>query len=86
MNQQIEVFLKQERDFRFAIDFGGGIPVLHGDETLPRGSGIAPTSVQLLAAAVENCLSDRLFFTLQKFKQDAQGIATKVSATVGRNT
>jgi len=24
--------LKQKQDFRFAIDFGAGIPVLHGDE------------------------------------------------------
>lgn len=85
MNQPIEVLLKQEQDFRFAIDFGGGIPVLHGDEASPLGGGTGPTPVQLLAAAVGNCLSDSLFFALKKFKQDAQGIATKVSATVGRN-
>jgi uncharacterized OsmC-like protein len=41
--------------------------------------------VQLLAAAVGNCLSDSLFFALKKFRQDAQGITTKVSASVGRN-
>jgi uncharacterized OsmC-like protein len=85
MSQGIEVVLKQEQDFRFAIDFGGGLPVLHGDEAPPLGGGTGPTPVQLLAAAVGNCLSDSLFFALKKFKQDAQGITTKVSAVVGRN-
>jgi uncharacterized OsmC-like protein len=86
MNESIEVVLKQEKDFRFAIDFGGAIPVLHGDEALPLGGGTGPTPVQLLAAAVGNCLSDSLFFALKKFKQNAQGITTKVTPTVGRNT
>ncbi len=85
MNEAIEVFLKQEKDFRFAIDFGTGIPLLHGDEAFPLGGGIGPTPVQLLAAAVGNCLSDSLIFALKKFKQDAQGITTKVYSTVGRN-
>lgn len=29
--------------------------------------------------------SDSLYFALKKFKQDAQGITTKASASVGRN-
>jgi len=41
--------------------------------------------VQLLAAAVGNCLSDSFFFALKKFKPDAKSIAARVSATVGRN-
>jgi uncharacterized OsmC-like protein len=85
MSNEIEVTLKQEKDFRFAIDFGGAISVLHGDEAPPLGGGTGPTPVQLLAAAVGNCLSDSLHFALKKFKQDAQGIATKISPTVGRN-
>ncbi len=85
MSQGIEVVLKQEQDFRFTIDFGGGLPVLHGDEAPPLGGGTGPTPLHLLAAAVGNCLSDSLFFALKKFKQDAQGIATRVSASVGRN-
>ncbi len=86
MSNEIEVTLKQEKDFRFAIEFGGGMPVLHGDEAPPLGGGTGPTPVQLLTAAVGNCLSDSLHFALKKFKQDAQGITTKVSPTVGRNT
>ena len=85
MSQGIEVVLTQEQDFRFAIDFGAGLPVLHGDEAPPLGGGTGPTPLHLLAAAVGNCLSDSLFFALKKFKQDAQGINTRVSASVGRN-
>ena len=85
MSHAIEVNLKQERDYRFAIEFGPGVPVLHGDEAPPLGAGSGPTPVQLLAAAVGNCLSDSLYFALAKFKQDPQGIATKVSATIDRN-
>lgn len=85
MSHEIEVVLTQEKDFRFAIRFGEGIPALHGDEAPPLGGGTGPTPVQLLAAAVGNCLSDSLFFALNKFKQDAQGISTRVSPSVGRN-
>ena len=85
MSNEIDVVLKQEKDFRFAIDFGGGKSVLYGDEAPPLGGGTGPTPVQLLAAAVGNCLSDSLHFALKKFKQDAQGITTTVSPDVGRN-
>lgn len=86
MPEQNTIVLKQEQDFRFTIDFGGGVPLLHGDEAPPLGGGNGPTPVQLLAAAVGNCLSDSLIFALRKFKQDAQGITTKASYIVGRNT
>jgi uncharacterized OsmC-like protein len=41
--------------------------------------------VQLLAAAVGNCLSDSLLFALRKFKQAPEPIACDVTAEVGRN-
>lgn len=81
----MEVNLRQEKDYRFAIDFGRGLAPLYGDENPPLGSGSGPTPVQLLAAAVGNCLSDSLNFALAKFKQDPQGINTKVVTSVGRN-
>lgn len=85
MTQDTTVVLRQEREFRFAIDFGGGIPELYADEAPPLGGGTGPTPVQLLAAAVGNCLSDSLFFALRKFRQDPRGLTTKVAASVGRN-
>jgi uncharacterized OsmC-like protein len=81
----ITVTLEQQEDFHFAIRFGESIPRLDADETPPLGKGAGPTPVQLLAAAVGNCLSDSLLFALRKFKQAPEPIRTVVEATVGRN-
>ena len=51
----------------------------------PLGSGLGPSPVQLLAAAVGNCLSDSLLFALRKFKQAPEPIECTVTAEVGRN-
>lgn len=85
MTQVITVKLRQEQDFRFAIDFAEGIPVLYGDEAPPLGSGSGPNPAQLLAAAVGNCMSDSLLFAIRKFKQHPEPIQTTVAATIERN-
>jgi uncharacterized OsmC-like protein len=77
--------LKQESGYRFAIRFGPEIPAVFGDEPPPLGQGSGPSPVQLLAAAVANCLSASLVFALRKFKQQAEPVATEVEALVGRN-
>lgn len=82
---QARVSLRQQQDYRFEIDFGAGVPALMGDEKPPLGGGTGPTPVQLLAAAVGNCLSDSLLFALRKFKQAPEPIRTEVEATQGRN-
>jgi uncharacterized OsmC-like protein len=41
--------------------------------------------VQLLCAAVGNCLSDSLLFAFRKFKQTPEPIRCEVQAQVGRN-
>ena len=51
----ITVNLKQEKDYRFAIEFGEGVPVTYGDETPPLGGGTGPNPAHLLAAVVGNC-------------------------------
>jgi len=79
------VVLRQQQDFQFAIDFGGELPKLIGDEHPPLGQGQGPTPVQLLAAAVGNCLSDSLLFALRKFKQAPEPISCEVTAEIGRN-
>lgn len=79
------VRLTQERDYRFRIDFGEGIPAIHGDEPPPLGGRSGASPVQLLAAAVGNCLSDSLLFALRKFKQNPEPIHCEVVANVGRN-
>jgi uncharacterized OsmC-like protein len=61
------------------------MPILVGDEPAPLGTGLGPSPVQLLCAAVGNCLGDSLLFAFRKFKQRPDPIHCTVSAVVGRN-
>ncbi len=79
------VALQQESDYRFAIRFGEGLPALQADEPAPLGEGKGPSPVQLLAAAVGNCLSASLVFAMRKFKQNAEPVSAEVEAITGRN-
>ncbi|MCX7168703.1 MAG: hypothetical protein NTY41_00025 [Proteobacteria bacterium] len=54
MSQSVTVNLKQEQDFRFAIHFSDGMPVLYGDEPPPLGKATGPSPSQLLAAEANN--------------------------------
>jgi len=67
------VHLQQQADYRFDIRFDDTMPVLTGDEPAPLGTGLGPSPVQLLCAAVGNCLSDSLLFAFRKFKQFCTG-------------
>ena len=79
------VELSQRHDYRFDIAFGGDAPILTSDEPAPLGTGLGPSPVQLLCAAVGNCLSDSLLFAFRKFKQVPEPIRCEVTAEVGRN-
>lgn len=81
----VSVTLRQQQDYRFHVEFGPDIPVLLADEPAPLGSGQGPSPVQLLAAAVGNCLSDSLLFALRKFRQAPEPLRCEVVAEVGRN-
>jgi uncharacterized OsmC-like protein len=82
----ITVELIQKHDYRFDIHFAEAIPVLTSDEPVPLGTGQGPSPVQLLCAAVGNCLSDSLLFALRKFKQAPEPLRCTVQAEVGRNS
>jgi uncharacterized OsmC-like protein len=84
-NKTITVRLQQLQDFQFEIRFDEAMPVLLGDEPVPLGKGQGPSPVQLLCAAVGNCLSDSLLFALRKFKQSPEPLRCTVEAEVGRN-
>lgn len=72
--------------FQFEVDFGmAGVPLLSTDATPPLGQGKGPDSERLLMAAVGNCLSASLAFSLRKFKNEAVPIRTTVDATLTRN-
>lgn len=81
----VPVRLRQLEEFQFEIDFGGGVPILVGDEPPPLGKGKGPSPVQLLSASVGSCLSDSLLFALHKFKQSPEPLQCEVVAEVGRN-
>ena len=81
----ITVYLQQQSDYRFDIHFDDNMPVLTSDEPAPLGTGTGPSPVQLLCAAVGNCLSDSLLFAFRKFKQAPEPIHCEVQAKLGRN-
>jgi uncharacterized OsmC-like protein len=83
--KSITVHLQQQADYRFEIRFDDVMPVLTSDEPAPQGTGLGPSPVQLLCAAVGNCLSDSLLFSFRKFKQAPEPIQCEVQAHVGRN-
>lgn len=86
MSSSVEtVRLAQVQGYQFDVQFGGGLAALRADEPPPLGQGTGPSPVQLLAAAVGNCLSASLLFALAKFKQQPGLLATDVRAHVGRN-
>ena len=64
---------------------GPGIAPVMADEPPPLGQGAGPSPMHLLCAAVGNCLSASLLFSLRKYKQQPEPIACEVSANVGRN-
>ncbi len=83
--ETVRVELTQQGDYRLGVHFGGAAPDLLADEPAPLGTGMGPSPVQLLAAAVGSCLSDSLLFALRKFKQKPEPITCSVEATKGRN-
>ena len=84
-DKTIQIELVQQHDYRFDVHFGGDMPMVTTDEPAPLGTGLGPSPVQLLCAAVGNCLSDSLLFALRKFKQAPEPIGCTVQAEVGRN-
>jgi organic hydroperoxide reductase OsmC/OhrA len=80
------VTLLLQSDFRFEVDFGlAEVPRLSTDAMPPLGRGSGPDSEMLLMAAVGNCLSASLAFSLRKFKNDDVPIRTTVDATLARD-
>ena len=79
------VTLRQQSGYRFENRFGDGMPAVASDLPPPLGQGAGPSPEHLLAAAVGNCLSSSLLFSLAKFKEDPAPLETQVTAVEGRN-
>lgn len=84
-DKTVTVQIRQRQDFQFDNLFGADIADLRVDEPPPLGQGQGPAPVQLLAAAVGNCLTASLLFALRKYKQAPEPLQCEVSAEVGRN-
>lgn len=85
MAETLSVTITQQKNYQFLVDFGEGMPSLLADEPAPLGQGEGPAPTHMLLAAVANCLSASLLFSLQKFKQDAGGITARATCTMERN-
>jgi len=78
--------VEQESDYVFRIRFDDtGIPDLLTDEPEPLGGGNGPNPSRMLVAAVANCMSASLLFSLRKFKNTPGPLVTKATAHVGRS-
>jgi len=78
--------LKLRNGYRFDVDFGlGNAPALTTDASPPLGQGTGPDSEMLLMAAVGNCLSASLAFSLRKFRNEGVSMQTTVDGQLSRN-
>jgi organic hydroperoxide reductase OsmC/OhrA len=84
--QQFTLTLTQESDYVFRIEFDDtAIPALHTDESAPLGGDSGPNPSRMLVAAVANCLSASLLFSLRKYKNTPGTIVTRATARLERN-
>ncbi|HUW54021.1 MAG TPA: OsmC family protein [Rhodanobacter sp.] len=84
--QEFTLTLTQEADYVFRIVFDDTqIPALLTDETAPLGGDSGPNPARMLVAAVANCLSASLLFSLRKYKNTPGTIVTRARARLERN-
>lgn len=84
--QSIELTLEQVTDYEFRLRFDDtDAPDLLTDEPAPLGHGAGPNPSRLLLAAVANCLSASLLFSLRKFKNDPGQLTAHARAALARN-
>jgi uncharacterized OsmC-like protein len=84
--EELSITLTQESDYAFRVEFDDtAIPALHTDEPAPLGGDSGPNPSRLLVAAVANCLSASLLFSLRKFKNAPGVIVARAKARLERN-
>jgi organic hydroperoxide reductase OsmC/OhrA len=85
-SQTFTLTLTQESDYVFRIAFDdSAIPDLLTDEGAPLGTDQGPNPSRLLVAAVANCLSASLLFSLRKFKNTPGALVAHATAELTRN-
>jgi uncharacterized OsmC-like protein len=87
MSETHAVTLKLENTFRCQATFENvpdAAPLLL-DEPAPLGAGSGPNAMDLLAAAIGNCLAASLMFCLKKSRVESSGIEVRVVTSSDRN-
>lgn len=87
MSETHAVTLKLEHTFQCRVTFENvpDAPELLLDEPVPLGAGSGPNAMDLLAAAIGNCLAASLMFCLKKSRVDSAGIDVRVVTSSDRN-
>lgn len=87
MSEIVSVSLEQISGYEFRVRFDeSAIPDLSTDLSAPLGKDVGPNPERLLAAAVANCLSASLLFSLSKFKNIPGGkLRATATSETGRN-
>ena len=80
------VCLTQIQGYHFNIKFGVPTSALLAEEPPPLGHSLGPSPTQSLLAAVSNCMSASLLFTLRKFKQNPEPLRAEVSRDTTRRS
>ena len=84
--QEFTLTVTQESDYVFRIEFDDtAIPALHTNESAPLGGDSGPNPSRMLVAAVANCLSASLLFSLRKYKNTPGRIVSHAKARLERN-
>jgi uncharacterized OsmC-like protein len=87
MSETHVVTLRLEGNYqgRATFDSVPGAPGVPLDEPPPLGAATGPNAMDLLAAAIGNCLAASLLFCLQKSRVEVGGIDATVTTHTGRN-
>jgi uncharacterized OsmC-like protein len=81
------VTLRFEEGYRCRATFESvpGAPQVVLDEPAPLGTASGPNALDMLSAAIGNCLAASLMFCLKKSRADVTGLSAKVTTQTSRN-
>lgn len=87
MSETHSVTLRFGGDYQARATFESvpGTPVVLLDEPAPLGQGAGPNALDLLAAAIGNCLAASLLFCLRRSRVEVEGLEARITTHTARN-